>query len=157
LSDSGSVGVVTVGVVTVGVVTVATGVVTSGVVTVAVGVVTAGTVVVTAGTVVPTVGVVTSPTVVDGTVGVVVPAGRRDEVSRWVASWPEVEDAAQGGDDARLVVLTGLDTKGLEFDGIVVVQPDQIEQESVTGRATLYVVLTRATQRLVTVSESTGL
>ena len=59
---------------------------------------------------------------------------------------------AAGGSDARLVVLSGLDTKGLEFDGIVVVQPDEIEAESVTGRATLYVVLTRATQRMVTVS-----
>ena len=45
-----------------------------------------------------------------------------------------------------MVVLTGLDTKGLEFDGIVVVRPQEIEDESATGRATLYVVLTRATQ-----------
>ena len=45
-------------------------------------------------------------------------------------------------------MLTGLDTKGLEFDGIVVVRPEEIEQESATGRATLYVVLTRATQLL---------
>jgi DNA helicase IV len=92
--------------------------------------------------------------VVDGTVAVVVPAARRPEVARWASTWPEVEDALAGGDDARLVVLTGLDTKGLEFDGIVVVEPDEIERESVTGRATLYVVLTRATQRLVTVSRS---
>jgi DNA helicase IV len=90
--------------------------------------------------------------VVDGTVAVVVPAARRSEVDGWTRTWPEVEDALTGGDDARLVVLAGLDTKGLEFDGIVVVEPDEIEHESVTGRATLYVVLTRATQRLVTVS-----
>ena len=49
-------------------------------------------------------------------------------------------------------MLTGLDTKGLEFDGIVVVEPAEIEAESQTGRATLYVVLTRATQRMVTIS-----
>ena len=42
----------------------------------------------------------------------------------------------------------GLDTKGLEFDGIVVVRPQEIEDESQTGRATLYVVFTRATQLL---------
>ena len=48
-------------------------------------------------------------------------------------------------------MLTGLDTKGLEFDAIVVVEPGEIEAESPTGRATLYVVLTRATQRMVTV------
>ncbi len=31
-------------------------------------------------------------------------------------------------------------------------QPDEIEQESATGRATLYVVLTRATQRMLTIT-----
>ena len=31
-------------------------------------------------------------------------------------------------------MLTGLDTKGLEFDGIVVVRPEEIEAESATGR-----------------------
>jgi hypothetical protein len=90
--------------------------------------------------------------VVDGTVGVVVPVARRAEVAGWLAGWPELEEPLAGGDDARLVVLTGLDTKGLEFDVIVVVEPGEIEGESATGRATLYVVLTRATQRLVTLS-----
>lgn len=100
---------------------------------------------------------------VSGTVGIVVPAARRSEVNSWLASWPELADDAAGaakaaadagvapsGDD-RVVVLTGLDTKGLEFDGIVVVRPQEIEDESATGRATLYVVLTRATQLLTTI------
>ncbi|QWF22004.1 AAA family ATPase [Nocardioides sp. LMS-CY] len=98
---------------------------------------------------------------VEGTVGIVVPVARRSEVNAWLASWPEVAADASGaraaidsavtpsGDD-RIVVLTGLDTKGLEFDGIVVVRPQEIEDESATGRATLYVVLTRATQLLTT-------
>jgi DNA helicase IV len=90
--------------------------------------------------------------VVDGTVAVVVPAARRAEVSALLRSWGELDDALAGGDRARVVVLTGLETKGLEFDGIVVVDPGEIERESTTGRATLYVVLTRATQRLVTLS-----
>jgi hypothetical protein len=89
---------------------------------------------------------------VEGTVGVVVPFARRDQVQGWVDGWPELADAAAGGGSARLAVLTGLETKGLEFDGIVVVAPDEIEAESTTGRATLYVVLTRATQRMGTVS-----
>jgi len=92
---------------------------------------------------------------VDGTVAVVVPVERRAEVTAWLDSWPEHAEAAAGAGgrhEARIAVLTGLDTKGLEFDGIVVVQPDEIEHESATGRATLYVVLTRATQRLVTVT-----
>jgi hypothetical protein len=89
---------------------------------------------------------------VQGTVGIVVPVARRAEVQGWLDSWEEHADAAAGGSDARMLVLTGLDTKGLEFDGIVVVQPAEIEAESTTGRATLYVVLTRATQRMVTVT-----
>ncbi|WP_141015113.1 HelD family protein [Nocardioides sambongensis] len=100
---------------------------------------------------------------VAGTVGIVVPAARRSEVNSWLASWPELAEdapaAAASARDAsrtpsgedRVVVLTGLDTKGLEFDGIVVVRPQEIEGESQTGRATLYVVLTRATQLLTTV------
>jgi DNA helicase IV len=90
---------------------------------------------------------------VEGTVGIVVPVARRAEVGAWVAGWPEVA-ALASGEDARVVVLTGLDTKGLEFDGILVVEPREIEDESPTGRATLYVVLTRATQRLVTLTRS---
>jgi DNA helicase IV len=100
---------------------------------------------------------------VAGTVGIVVPAARRSDVNAWLASWPEFAADAAGaraaidssvapsGED-RVVVLTGLDTKGLEFDGIVVVRPGEIEAESATGRATLYVSLTRATQLLTTVS-----
>ena len=91
---------------------------------------------------------------VAGTVAVVAPIARRAEVAGWLTSWEEFADAAPhaanpeiAGDD-RIVVLTGIDTKGLEFDGIVVVDPDAIEAESPTGRATLYVVLTRATQLL---------
>jgi len=94
---------------------------------------------------------------VAGTVAVVAPIARRAEVSAWLSSWEEFADAAPhaatpetAGDD-RIVVLTGIETKGLEFDGIVVVDPDAIEAESSTGRATLYVVLTRATQLLTLV------
>ncbi len=85
---------------------------------------------------------------VDGTVGVVASVARQSEVRAWLASWAEFATAREGGSEARVPVLTGLDTKGLEFDAIVVVEPEEIEQESPTGRATLYVVLTRATQRM---------
>jgi hypothetical protein len=89
---------------------------------------------------------------VEGTVAVVTPAARRAQVQGWVDGWSDLTKDASGGSLARLAVLTGLQTKGLEFDGIVVVTPDEIEAESTTGRGTLYVVLTRATQRMVTVS-----
>jgi len=78
---------------------------------------------------------------VEGTVAVVVSTARLASMRESLGSLP-----------GRVSVLTGIDTKGLEFDGIVVASPDEIEAESVTGRATLYVVLTRATQRLVTVT-----
>jgi DNA helicase IV len=79
---------------------------------------------------------------VDGTIGVVAPVDRHAEVAAGLAD----------ESDPRIRVLEPLDTKGLEFDAIVVVQPGEIAAESVTGMRTLYVVLTRATQRLVTVS-----
>ncbi len=87
----------------------------------------------------------------EGTVGIVVPTARVGEVTRWVSAWPRFA-AEFGAPESRIVVLTGLDTKGLEFDGILVVQPQEIEDEAPTGRATLYVVYTRATQRMVTLS-----
>ena len=100
---------------------------------------------------------------VSGTVGIVVPVARRSDVNAWLASWPELAADAPSARAAidssvtpsgadRIVVLTGLDTKGLEFDGIVVVRPAEIEAESATGTATLYVVLTRATQLLTVIS-----
>ena len=39
-------------------------------------------------------------------------------------------------------------TKGLEFDAVLVVQPERIIADGPRGAAELYVALTRATQRL---------
>ncbi len=100
---------------------------------------------------------------VSGTIGIVVPVARRSEVNGWLSSWPElaadapsaaasVHSAVPPSGEDRIVVLTGLDTKGLEFDGIVVVRPQEIQDESATGRSTLYVALTRATQFLTTLT-----
>jgi superfamily I DNA/RNA helicase len=80
---------------------------------------------------------------VEGTVAVV--AGRAD-VARVAQAL-----AALAEENPRLRVLDGIDTKGLEFDGVVVVEPDAITDEAESGWRTLYVVLTRATQRLTTV------
>lgn len=81
---------------------------------------------------------------VEGTVAVVVPRARLDELQAELADLVEQHDG-------RLRVLDGLDTKGLEFDGVVVVEPDGITDEALAGWRTLYVVLTRATQLLTTV------
>ncbi|AXT86566.1 helicase [Aeromicrobium sp. A1-2] len=81
---------------------------------------------------------------VDGTVAIVAPTTQLDRLRVDLAGLLE-----QHPD--RLRLLDGLDTKGLEFDGVVVVEPDGITQESSAGWRTLYVVLTRATQLLSTV------
>jgi hypothetical protein len=83
---------------------------------------------------------------VEGTVGVIAPVTRRDEVVGWV------------GDLAapRLQVVTSLEAKGMEYDGVVIVEPGQIRAESAAGVRTLYVALSRATQRLWTVGTDAG-
>jgi DNA helicase IV len=65
----------------------------------------------------------------------------RDEVAGWVA----------GLSADRLQTVGSLESKGLEFDGVLVVQPSAIVNESPSGLRTLYVALSRATQRLTTV------
>jgi DNA helicase IV len=56
---------------------------------------------------------------------------------------------APGADhDAQIVVLTPTQTKGLEFDSVVVVDPGGIATASARGRSDLYVALTRTTNRL---------
>ncbi|NDL56282.1 HelD family protein [Phytoactinopolyspora mesophila] len=50
--------------------------------------------------------------------------------------------------DARAVVLTVQQAKGLEFDSVVIVEPASIVADSARGPTDLYVALTRPTQRL---------
>jgi DNA helicase IV len=75
---------------------------------------------------------------VDGTVGVLTATGR-------LAS---IRAALSDVDDPRLSVVDGLAAKGLEYDAVVLVEPNELVAESTTGPRTLYVALTRATQRL---------
>jgi len=85
----------------------------------------------------------------DGRLGVIVPAGRADELSRAVTSAvPEAATGDQPELDSRVVVLTVRQAKGLEFDSVVVVDPERLIAESPRGRSDLYVALTRTTQRL---------
>ena len=50
--------------------------------------------------------------------------------------------------DGKVAVLTVRQAKGLEFDSVLIVEPDRIMAESQRGPNDLYVALTRATQRL---------
>ncbi|RSM39324.1 helicase [Amycolatopsis balhimycina DSM 5908] len=72
-----------------------------------------------------------------GTVAVLVPPGRLDAVSALLGSY-----------DERLSVLTVERSKGLEFDSVVLVAPDEVVAGSPRGLNDLYVALTRATRRL---------
>ncbi len=51
-----------------------------------------------------------------------------------------------------IAVLTPQEAKGLEFDGVIVVEPQQIVDGISRGAAALYVAMTRSTQRLHLVS-----
>lgn len=81
---------------------------------------------------------------VEGTVAVIAPPSRQQAVREALTDDPAL--AAE----PRLAVLTPLEVKGLEHDGVLVLGPDQIVSESPGGERVLYVALTRATQRLVT-------
>jgi hypothetical protein len=78
---------------------------------------------------------------VEGTVGVITSLAAVERVAALLRA--QVEAAGE-----RLIVVSALDAKGLEYDAAVVLDPDSIEGESPAGTRTLYVALTRATQRL---------
>jgi DNA helicase IV len=80
---------------------------------------------------------------VEGTVGVICPPSTKDEIA------DHLEQAALPGAD-RAVVITAQQAKGLEYDAVVVITPDDIVAESPGGVRALYVALTRPTQRLIT-------
>lgn len=82
-----------------------------------------------------------------GRVGVVVPDDRAASLMPLLAADPRfgVGDDAL---DAPIAVLTARDTKGLEFDHVVVVDPDAIAAQATRG-SDVYVACTRATQTLL--------
>ncbi len=84
-----------------------------------------------------------------GTVAVLVPESLAEEVGRAVLA--AVPDAAVGERpelESRVVVLTVRQSKGLEFDSVLLAEPGRVVAESARGRNDLYVALTRATQRV---------
>lgn len=80
---------------------------------------------------------------VEGTIGVICPPSTKDELAI------TLEGAALDGAE-RVVVITAQQAKGLEYDAVLVITPDDIVAESPGGVRALYVALTRPTQRLVT-------
>jgi AAA domain/UvrD-like helicase C-terminal domain len=108
---------------------------------------------------------------VDGTIGVIAPladlaASVGGSGDRQTSLFDEPETSPPGGRPTatwtgedrrkleaglpdRVQVLDVLEAKGLEFDAGLIVAPEQIAAQSPTGLRTLYVAVSRATQRLV--------
>jgi DNA helicase IV len=73
---------------------------------------------------------------VEGTVGVIAPdAHFRDRVRSWLPA------------DERTSVVTALAAKGMEYDAVALIEPGKVD-----SARTLYVALSRATQRLTTIA-----
>ncbi|HEV7888471.1 MAG TPA: ATP-binding domain-containing protein, partial [Acidimicrobiales bacterium] len=94
-----------------------------------------------------------SEKVAGGTVAVIAPASLVSELS---SASDVFGDPDRTGLEAPITLVPVGVVKGLEFDSIVVVEPDRIVAESPQGLRALYVALTRATKRL-TVVYSEGL
>ena len=85
----------------------------------------------------------------DGRVGVLVPEARAADLGRALV---EAVPGAAVGEQPDLLnqvaLMTVRQAKGLEFDAVIVVEPDEIVAESPRGLSDLYVAITRATRRL---------
>jgi DNA helicase IV len=109
---------------------------------------------------------------VEGTIGVIVPldaggpAGAPggdaqtalpigDDLPVVGASGRDWREVAAGLPD-RVQVLDVLEAKGLEFDAAVIVAPEEVVAQSPRGMRTLYVAVSRATQRLTVLTADPG-
>jgi DNA helicase IV len=84
-----------------------------------------------------------------GTLAVIVPARLRHTV--FEALERQHKDSvgeSAAGLSRPIAVLTPQETKGLEFDSVVIVEPNEILTGSARGVGALYVAMTRPTQRL---------
>jgi DNA helicase IV len=89
-----------------------------------------------------------------GNLAVIVPASRLDELRSAVATAvPDVVLDEEPALDRPVVVLSVKQARGLEFDSVLVADPQRILDDSSAGMNDLYVALTRATQRLGVVHE----
>lgn len=81
-----------------------------------------------------------------GRMAVVAPRAALAELTEVLAPW-----LSPTGDDllARVVLLSGEQAKGLEFDVVVLVDPVGMTTEGLHGHRALFVAMTRPTQRLV--------
>ncbi|MGH1550869.1 HelD family protein [Leifsonia poae] len=87
-----------------------------------------------------------------GTLAVITTASDLPAVSSAVAErFGDAAGRGAAGLMRPIAVLTGYEAKGLEFDAVVLADPDALAAESPRGAASLYVAMTRPTQRLTLV------
>ncbi|CAO1650903.1 AAA family ATPase [Salinibacterium sp. NSLL150] len=89
----------------------------------------------------------------DGTIAVIV----SDSLTATIVDALQQSFAGEVGEGAAglnrpIAVLTPQESKGLEFDSVIVVEPQRIVEEISRGAAALYVAMTRPTQRLAIVA-----
>jgi DNA helicase IV len=84
----------------------------------------------------------------EGSVGILVPDGRRHEVEAAARAAHIEFDGPDWGRGRKLTVMSSREAKGMEFDHVLLVEPAELLTGDVSGRRELYVALTRATQTL---------
>ncbi|WP_037295612.1 HelD family protein [Saccharomonospora azurea] len=83
-----------------------------------------------------------------GTLAVLCPESLEGSLAAELAETQATAGVDDTGDNPRVSVLTVSRSKGLEFDAVIVVDPEGIASGSQRGLNDVYVALTRATQRL---------
>ncbi|MFZ6990837.1 HelD family protein [Curtobacterium sp. RRHDQ66] len=86
-----------------------------------------------------------------GTMGVIVPDAQVDAVRQRLAQ-SDLDVRSLGSPrPGSVTVLTGADAKGLEFDGVLLVDPDGVGDDAARAAAAVYVAMTRPTRRLTVI------
>ncbi|MCL1838898.1 MAG: helicase, partial [Propionibacteriaceae bacterium] len=82
---------------------------------------------------------------VEGTIGIIIPPSRSELAEQLTVNteFLSLKD--------RIIIVSPLGVKGLEFDAGIIVSPDQIVTDSPAGERVLYVCLTRPTRNLITI------
>lgn len=86
-----------------------------------------------------------------GTIGVIVPEAQVDTVRQRLARTEADVRGLASPNAGSLTVLTGADAKGLEFDGVLLVDPDGVGADAARAAAAVYVAMTRPTRRLTVI------
>jgi DNA helicase IV len=88
--------------------------------------------------------------IVQGTIGILCPDDRVEEIAQNLQAEGIVFEPI-GGNGNGIAVLGVRMAKGLEFDGVIIVEPAIVAEESAQGLRALFVALTRPTQTLTIV------